>query len=797
MKRLVIFILVLLVGIALGGYWFIQQKLPQRSGEIKLEQLSEAVSVRFDERGVPHIQAATELDAYRALGYVHAQDRLFQMEMVRRLAQGQLSEVLGEKTVKIDRLFRTLRLHQHAKSYLKTLKPNSPAMQSLNAYLDGINQYQATRAKPLEFDLLGISPRPFTAEDTISVAGYLAYSFAAAFRTEPVLTYIRDELSEDYLRIFDLSTPSQGDATYPEPSSTNATSTLSSSKLTANDWQGLNVLAEVSQAALFEHNLPQFEGSNAWVMAGSKTQSGKPLLAGDPHIGFSVPAVWYEAHLQTPSFELYGHFQALNPFALLGHNQAFGWSLTMFQNDDLDLIALPPNWDDFTSHTELITIKGQAPEELTLYSSDFGPIINAALGEEMPDTPIAMWWAFLETENPILEAFYDFNRANTLDKARAAASKIHAPGLNMVWANTAGDIAWWAAGKVPIRDASTQPAFILDSQTAQAKKYGFYPFSDNPQEENPERGYIVSANFLPTSPNQIPLHGYYNLADRGEQLIKELSQTNKQWNAQNSQAVQLGEQSSYAPRLLKPLLGDLYASASSKEETLLINQLAKWQGNFPTNSYLPTVFTEFTYQLLKATFLDELGEKTFNNLLSTRIIDSALPLLAADPNSPWWNNHKTGQEQTRQEVVGQAWQASLKHLNKTLGPKLDAWQWGKAHTLTHNHPLGAQKPLDKLFNVGNFAAPGGHELPNNLSSGYSSAPWAVEYGPSTRRIIDFAKPEQALGINPVGQSGVKFDKHYSDQAQAYSEGRYYPQHLAEKDINKNTLSILKLMPIKH
>lgn len=791
MKRLAIFILVLLITLTLGGYGFIQQKLPQRSGEIKLEQLSEAVSVRYDERGVPHIQAATELDAYRALGYVHAQDRLFQMEMVRRLAQGQLSEVLGEKTVKIDRLFRTLRLHQHAKSYLTTLDPSSPAMQSLNAYLDGINQYQATRAKPLEFDLLGITPRPFTAEDTISVAGYLAYSFAAAFRTEPVLTYIRDELGEDYLRIFDLNTPSQGDVIYPETPHTNSPS---SSKLTAKDWQGLNALAEVSQAALFEPNLPQFEGSNAWVMAGSKTQSGKPLLAGDPHIGFSVPAVWYEAHLQTPSFELYGHFQALNPFALLGHNQAFGWSLTMFQNDDLDLIALPPNWDNLTSHTELIAIKGQPAEELTLYSSDFGPIINAALGEEIPDTPIALWWAFLETENPILEAFYDFNRANTLEKARAAASKIHAPGLNLVWANAEGDIAWWAAGKMPIRDTSTQPAFILDSQTAQAKKYGFYPFSDNPQEENPERGYIVSANYLPASPNQVPLPGYYNLADRGEQLIKELSQPNIKWNTQNSQAVQLGEQSGYAPRLLKPLLGDLYASASSKEETLLINQLAKWPGNFPTSSYLPTVFTEFTYQLLTATFLDELGEATFNNLLSTRIIDSALPLLAADPASPWWNNYQSSTIQTRQVVVGQAWQATLKHLNKTLGPKLDDWQWGKAHTLTHNHPLGAQKPLDKLFDVGKFAVPGGHELPNNLSSGYSSAPWAVEYGPSTRRLIDFAAPEQALGINPVGQSGVKFDKHYSDQAKAYSEGRYYPQHLAEKDIEQNTQSKLTLVP---
>ena len=174
----------------------------------------------------------------------------------------------------------------------------------------------------------------------------------------------------------------------------------------------------------------------------------------------------------------------------------------------------------------------------------------------------------------------------------------------------------------------------------------------------------------------------------------------------------------------------------------------------------------------------------------TGVQTCALPISA----SPWWNNYQSSTIQTRQVVVGQAWQATLKHLNKTLGPKLDDWQWGKAHTLTHNHPLGAQKPLDKLFDVGKFAVPGGHELPNNLSSGYSSAPWAVEYGPSTRRLIDFAAPEQALGINPVGQSGVKFDKHYSDQAKAYSEGRYYPQHLAEKDIEQNTQSKLTLVP---
>lgn len=792
MKRFFIFCTVLLGCSALAAAWYVQDKRPQRSGNLQLTELSAAVDVHYDERGVPHIQAQTELDAYRALGYVHAQDRLFQMEIMRRLARGELSEILGEKTVKLDRLFRTLRLHQHAQQYVQKIDLDSAPAQALQAYLDGINQYQAQGPKPLEFDLLGISPRPYTMEDTISIAGYLAYSFAAAFRTEPTLSYIRQELGEDYLSIFDLKTPSGG--------------ALPQLALTDSDWSHLHSLAQLSQEAIFAAGLPQFEGSNAWVLNGSKTASGKPLLAGDPHISFSVPAVWYEAHLQAPGFELYGHFQALNPFALLGHNQEFGWSVTMFQNDDLDLIALKSNpedpqqvwqngqWQALDSQTQWIVIKDQEPQQLILYNSTYGPIINDILNDQESDTPIAMWWTFLETENPILDAFYELNRANTMDKARQAASKIHAPGLNIVWANAQNDIAWWAAAKMPIRDKSAQPSFILDSQTAASKKYGFYPFSANPHEENPARGYIISANFLPASPKKVPLPGYYNLADRGAQLIEQLSQSNMQWDIKNSQAVQLGDRTGYAQRLLQPLLEDLQASARGTEEKKLIQQLSVWQGNYPINSYLPTLFTEFTYQLLQAAMLDELGGSVFNNLMNTRIIDSALPLLAADPQSPWWNNHRNAEIQTRQQVVAQAWQATLLHLRTTFGVDPNDWLWGTAHTLTHKHPLGQQSPLDSLLNVGRFAAPGGHELPNNLSSGYSSAPWSVAYGPSTRRIIDFASPEQALVVNPVGQSGVRFDRHYDDQAQTYIQGQYFQSHLAEKDIQQNTQSTLRLLP---
>ena len=795
MKRFLILCAFVLLSATLAGTWYVQQKLPQRSGSSTLSHLSAAVNVHYDERGVPHIQADSELDAYRALGFVHAQDRLFQMEVMRRLARGELSEVLGEKTVQLDRLFRTLRLYEHAQKYVQNLDLNSAPAQALQAYLDGINQYQVQAPAPLEFDLLGITPRPFSMEDTMSIAGYLAYSFAAAFRTEPTLSYIKQQLGDDYLTVFNLDTPHTGDL--PQ---------LASNSLSENDWTHLHAVAQLSQEALFAAGLPQFSGSNAWVVSGSKTTSGKPLLAGDPHISFSVPAVWYEAHLQAPDFELYGHFQALNPFALLGHNHDFGWSVTMFQNDDLDLIALKRNpdnpeqvwldgaWQDLTRQTQWIAVKDQEPQQLILRDSALGPVVSDILDEQAGDTPIAMWWAFLETENPILEAFYALNRADSLAKARHAASQIHAPGLNIVWANAQGDIGWWAAAKMPIRDQSAQPSFILDSQSASSKKHGFYPFTDNPQEENPERGYIVSANFLPASPNKVPLPGYYNLADRGAQLVEDLTQPDVLWNTENSQTVQLGLQTGYAQWVLAPLLDDLFAIARGNEEKHLVEQLAQWQGDYPVDSYLPTLFTEFSYQLLRAAMLDELGDTVFNNLLNTRIIDSSLPLLAADPDSPWWNNYVTKEQQTRQQVVAQAWQATLLHLRTTFGVDPLDWLWGTAHTLTHHHPLAEQAPLDRLLNIGSFAAPGGHEIPNNFSSGYSSAPWPVVYGPSTRRIIDFAEPEKSLGINPLGQSGVRFDRHYADQAKAYMRGEYFQQHLSAEDIQRNTQSTLRLLP---
>lgn len=331
MKRSLTVLAILIAALMAGAGWYVYSKQPTRQGTETLANLQGTVTVRYDDRGVPHIRAENETDLYRALGYVHAQDRLFQMEIMRRLARGELAEVLGPKVLETDKLFRSLRIRERALSYVEHIDHDSKAWKALQAYLDGINQYQDSHASPMEFDVLGIPKRPFTAEDTISVAGYMAYSFAAAFRTEPLLTYVRDQLGSDYLKVFDLDWQPKG-----------------ALNLAASDWNTLGAIASLSDQALADNGLPQFEGSNAWAISGIRTQSGKPLLAGDPHIRFSVPSVWYEAQLSAPGFELYGYLNALVPVAFLGHNLDFGWSLTMFQNDDLDLIAEKVNPDNPT-----------------------------------------------------------------------------------------------------------------------------------------------------------------------------------------------------------------------------------------------------------------------------------------------------------------------------------------------------------------------------------------------------------------------------------------------------------------
>ncbi|MEY4258808.1 MAG: hypothetical protein RJA56_1709, partial [Pseudomonadota bacterium] len=592
-------IAVLLLAVVLGGVLLVlgvwRYSLPQRDETLPLTGLSAAVQVHYDEFGVPHLQAQNDADLYRALGFVHAQDRLFQMEMMRRLAKGELAAILGPKLLDTDRVFRTVGLRHHAEQAAARFDTQSEAGQAMLAYLDGVNQFQSSRPLPLEFHLLRITPQPFTLADTFSVAAYMAYSFAAGVRTEPVLTHIHNELGPAYSALFDRPWQADGVWRQPAPAPVSAPPVALAQSAAPRAQPGaampLNPAAlsdarqwmRWSHAAMDVAGMPVLEGSNAWAVSGQRTASGRPLLAGDPHIAYAVPAVWYEAHLSSPGFELFGHFLALNPMALLGHNRDFGWSLTMFQNDDTDLVALtvdPKNpdriwhqgaWVDLIVREETIAVKGADSVVMQVRSSPHGPVINDALPSPSAGQPLALWWTLYQTENPIVEAFYQLNRANTLDKARQAASLVHAPGLNVVWANAQGDIGWWAAARLVIRPDGVDPSRILDDARGEAVKLGFLPFERNPQEENPARGFIVSANHQPAGATVVA--GYYNPGDRARRLYQQLGQDTERWDTSNTQALQLDGKTDYFVRSWRPMADDLRAAAANDEERMWVELL--------------------------------------------------------------------------------------------------------------------------------------------------------------------------------------------------------------------------------
>lgn len=777
-----------------------QSKFPQRSGELALPGLTAPVSVRYDEAGVPHLQAANEADLYRALGYVHAQDRLFQMEMLRRLARGELAEVLGSRLLPTDRLMRTLTLGRRAEQMAARMDPADPATRALQAYLAGVNQFVDQGPAPVEFDLLGMPRRHFTPADSFAVMGYLAYNFANTFRTEPVYTRIRD-LGPRYAALI-----------APEDPAASSAAAAGGVRLDAPGQRMLEQVATLGLDAAALAAQPLLEGSNAWVVSGSRSRSGKPVLAGDPHIGFAVPAVWYEAHLRAPGFELYGHFNALIPMALLGHNRDFAWSLTMFQNDDADLIAerVPEGtpaegpvsqvwhrggWVALEERVEEIRVKGQPAERLVLRRSPHGPIVNDALpagSQARAGRPLALWWAWLETDNPLLQAFYRLNRADTLPKAREAASMVHAPGVNIVWANAAGDIAAWSAARLPQRPPGVVPHFILDGASAEADKPGWLPFAANPQLENPAGGLIVSANQAPAGAAQ-PVPGYYAPDDRARWLTRALADPARRWDAASMQRLQLATVSESAPQILRLMLASLGpVERRPADEQALLRDLAGWQGTHDTDLVAPTLYQQWTYELLRGAMRDELGDPAFELMLRTRRIEENLLRLLRDPSSPWWDRRDTPTlAESREAIVTAAWQAALAHLRATLGPDPAQWAWGQAHTLTHVHPLGRQKPLDGLFNVGPLAAPGGREVPNQYTFNIGPAPWRVTSGPSTRRVIDLAHPGQALGGGPVGQSGVWGDAHYADQAEAHVRGQ---PRLMQLDAPATLAGGLQLVP---
>ncbi len=791
MKKVLKILAILLVLIALGFWLFTNSLKPTYNGTIDIAELDTEVTVYYDEYGIPHIYCDNENDAFTALGYVHAQDRLWQMELIRRIAPGRLSELFGKDMLKTDRFFIGLGIEEASQKTVSELDTNSAYYQLTQAYLKGINQFIKEGPTPLEFYLLGIDKEEFTITDVHNIIGYVAFSFAMAHKTDPLLTNIKNKLGEDYINDLDINT---------RPDETKIYNYTKTDSLTIST----DILSYINEA-LEKLPMPQLEGSNSWVLAPEKTATGKVLLANDPHIGFAQPAIWYEAHIETPKYQMYGYHMAGMPFPFLGHNRQLAYGMTMFQNDDLNFYweenhpsdtnkyKTPDGWENYKTLTKTIKVKDDEDETIIIKSTNHGPVMNGIAEGVDFDSPVAMHWIYTQYKNHVLEASYRMSHATNQTEFENALPLIHAPGLNVMYGDADNNIGWYAVGKLYEVPEGVHTKFIMNGSTGKEEIIRYLDFRDNPKAVNPPWHYVYSANNQPDSIAGQLYPGYYLPENRAKRIVNLLEPKNN-WTTDDFKDMITDVTSSINPDVAKLVANLVETENLSEHEKQAISILKNWDGDNQLTDIAPTIYHKFVYQYLKNTFLDELGVQEFTLLLKTHLLKRITASMLQNNSSIWFDDVSTKNlKESRKDIVIKSFKEAISMLNQELGNNMDTWTWNRVHTIEHEHPIGKVAALRSYFNIGPFEINGTKEVINNLAFAYDeTGKYRVSSGPSTRRIIDFSDIENSLSILPTGQSGNMFSPFYQDQANMYNKGEFRKMLMNLEAIKKVSKSILIL-----
>jgi penicillin amidase len=760
---------------------------PKYEGVVQLKNIQKETTVYFDEFGVPHIYANNSKDAMEALGYVHAQDRLWQMELMRRIAPGRLSEIFGSVALKNDKFFAGLGIEEASAKAIAALDKNSPSYQLTMAYLDGINQYIDEGKTPVEFSLVGVKKDKFTIKDVYNIFGYMSFSFAMAQKSDPLLTDIRNKYGIEYLKDFGI------DGSFNTTRIKNAKEQPQEYAAIAN-----------SVASLLDRSpIPPFVGSNSWVIAPQKTKNGKVIFANDPHIGFSQPGTWYEAHIVTPDFELYGCYLAGTPYPLLGHNREYAYGLTMFENDDIDLYQEENNPYDankyrtssgftkYETRKKIIKVKDSADVVLNVKVSRHGPIMNDMIDGLNKDKPVAMSWIYTQQPIQILDAVYTLSHAKSKEDFHKGVALIAAPGLNVMYGDAKGNVAWWATGKLYKHNEGVNTNFILDGASGKDDITEYLDFSKNPSAENPDWNYVYSANNQPEPIDGFLYPGYYLPEDRARR-ITQLLDPKSNWDKESVSKMIFDNASIVTHEVVKTLISNVNYNELSKNEKEAITVLKSWKGSNNLNDVAPTIYNKWIYFYLKNTFEDELGATNFKQFLGTHIMKQIVAKQMSNNNSLWWDNIASKNvKETRRQILSKSFEEAMASLEKQLGNSVPSWTWNRVHVLEHQHPLGKVAALKRIFNVGPFAVPGSNEVINNQFFDYTDdAKYVVKGGPSTRRIIDFSDIENSWSILPTGQSGNPLSSHYSDQAELYNAGKFRKMKMNKAEIVRTSTKLV-------
>ncbi len=794
-------LVVLLVAITIFLYILLTKSIPETEGHTNLEGLKSEVNVFRNEYGIPHIIAGNDHDLMFTLGYTTAQDRLWQMDLQRRLGEGKLSEIFGEETLEIDALMRTIGFGRIANNIKNNLSKES--LDILQAYADGVNAYINKNRKKLqiEFDLLGYDPEPWKIEHSLIILRLFAWQMS--------LGWWSDLVNSDIIK--KIGVTKAGDII---PEAANSSSAIYSSRD--------NLSEDMMKTTMFikkVFGVSSLAGSNAWVLSGQKSTTGHPILANDPHLILSAPSVWYQVSLHSPDMDVTGLSLPGIPGVIIGSNGKTSWGITNGMVDDCDFFSettdslglnkysYDNSWNNLTIINEKIAIKNSTPIDYIIYCTNKGPIIsnftdikvsydfrkqNLRIREAQPPKgkQVSMRWCGFETSDEIL-GLYMLNKSRSVIEIEEAIKHIKSPALNFLYCDDV-NIGQKLCGLVPIRNYSSAHT-ILPGTTSEYSWKGFISYPDLPSSSNPDQKFIASANYKFNSSFYIS-----NLWENDARFnrITELLNSKDKFSLEDMQKFQTDDISLNAKILLPVLISilekynknDYYYSQS-------LTYLKNWDCSMDKSSISASIFNVLCFRILKNTIADELGDDLFSKFCFVAFVPTnAITKLITENKTSWFDDVNTpGRFETMDEIINKSMMEAIEYLKSNLGGETKNWRWGELHKLTLKHPFSKQKPLDKIFNIGPYETDGTN---TTINCGYFdfNDPYCQVIGPSARFTVDMSNPQLSYSVISSGVSGQPFSLFYSDQIKLMLEGNNIMLNNSRDKIESSGYKRLHLMP---
>ncbi|HKF43985.1 MAG TPA: penicillin acylase family protein [Thermoanaerobaculia bacterium] len=787
-RRALAAVAALLAGVVLFAAAVALSTFPTREGTQPLAGIAGPIRIETDSHGLVTIRALSAGDAIFGLGYAHARDRLWQMEFQRRIAAGRLSEILGKRLVETDRFLRTIGFRRAAETALARL--SAEARSQLDSYAAGVNAFLASSSgRPLEMRLLRVEPELFTAADSLGWAKIMAWDLASGNaageirRARIAAALGAEKAAELFPEVPEQPTIVQDDEWKTISDFGFRTSDLRSRGVSSPESR---VASPVPWAAL-ESRFALLDdlgfggetvGSNSWVLSGSRTKSGRPILANDPHLGLRTPSVWYLARLEAPGLSVAGATLPGIPSVIIGHNARIAWGLTSLEPDvqDLFLERTDPKdrsryfhagaWRSFQTRTETIRVRGGREEIVRIRESVHGPIVTdvldgaKTLGEPGAGSPaVALRWTGLDPSDSTTEAFQGMATARNWSEFLSAASRLDAPAQNLVYADVDGHIGYTASGLVPIRPRADGTLPVPG--TGEDDWSGYIPFESLPRVLDPPRGFVATANNRAVSrrypyPITLDWPEPYRAARITERILAV-----PRIGLEDVAAIQQDRVSLQA-RDLMPLLLDTRPDGS--EAARALEKLKGWNLEFSPGSDAAAIYAAW-YAKLSEMPQDELKEIPAGNVRSRFLIQA----LATE--SPWCDNVRTPAKESCGEWKSASLSRAVALLEEKMGADPAGWKWGKIHHARFPHGVFDRVPvLRALFSL--EAEAGGDASTVNVGSYRRDGSFLMTDGPSYRQVLDLSDFSRSLYVNTTGQSGNVLDRHYRDFLPLWRDGRY-------------------------